>query len=628
VRIETVRIQNFRCFRDISLEFENITTFIGPNGTGKSTVLRALDWFFNGTRTGDLSESDCCHGEIEKDIEVQVSFNDLTTADIEALGKYASLGATSFTAWKKRSTTGEEYVSANAKGFPAFDEFKEASSVPAKREIYIQLRESKPELGLPPPGTGPVMTAAIASWESENTDELVDVPEHLESNFFGFNSRGKMSGLFDFVFVTADLRAGEESQDNKNSIIGRILERAIDRTVVDEEIERIVEESQRAQQEVYREKFETQLSEINDSLNAVVKSYAPGRSIRVSPSPIDLKAPRTTFNVSILDGVTETEVERQGHGFQRTLLISSLQLLAQSGSAETEGVICLAIEEPELFQHPIQALAFAKVLRALADDPGQRIQVTYATHSPYFVESGSFSQIRRLTRNPIDTANISGHSSNLETVERLLATTGQPSERTIRQLDTTIASRLPVALFANRVLLVEGTTEVAVIQGIADRQSIGYLETLGISIVDVAGKTNMPLAHAILASLGIPTYAMFDGDADFEQRALSRGKSPAKIAEERSSQVATNHALMNYFGLVPVDFPPETITESVTILEDTLETLLAREWPEWITSCSRVEDETGTKFEKNKSAYRTATAEAEGVPSRLLEEVIKRSIGL
>ncbi|MBN0780670.1 AAA family ATPase, partial [Pseudomonas aeruginosa] len=88
----------------------------------------------------------------------------------------------------------------------------------------------------------------------------------------------------------------------------------------------------------------------------------------------------------------------QGHGFQRTLLISALQLLAQSGAASAEGVICLAIEEPELFQHPIQAQTFAKVLRSLAEDAGKRIQVTYATHSPYFLEARHFHQVRRLTR--------------------------------------------------------------------------------------------------------------------------------------------------------------------------------------------------------------------------------------
>jgi hypothetical protein len=76
----------------------------------------------------------------------------------------------------------------------------------------------------------------MTTWEAAHTDQLVDAPEALQTNFFGFNSGGKMSGLFDFVLVTADLRASEESTDGKSSIIGRILERSVDRAAADLEI--------------------------------------------------------------------------------------------------------------------------------------------------------------------------------------------------------------------------------------------------------------------------------------------------------------------------------------------------------------------------------------------------------
>ncbi len=71
-------------------------------------------------------------------------------------------------------------------------------------------------------------------------------------------------------------------------------------------------------------------------LNSVVSTYSPGRLLKVTPAEVELKAPRTTFNVSILDGTLETPVERQGHGFQRTLLISSLQMLAEHGGRVRE----------------------------------------------------------------------------------------------------------------------------------------------------------------------------------------------------------------------------------------------------------------------------------------------------
>lgn len=204
MKIQSVRIKNFRTLKDVTIPFDSVTTFIGPNGSGKSTVLRALEWYFNG-KPGSLVEKDCSFGAIAENIEVQVTFTDLTDKDRDALGKYAPDGATTFTAWKRRSPDGSEVLSANAKSFPDFNAIKATGSAASKKELYANLRSSRPDLSLPAASTGTAVEQAMTAWESSNTDRLVDAPEALQTNFFGFNSGGKMSGLFDFVLVTADL---------------------------------------------------------------------------------------------------------------------------------------------------------------------------------------------------------------------------------------------------------------------------------------------------------------------------------------------------------------------------------------------------------------------------------------
>lgn len=622
MKIQSVRIKNFRTLKDVTIPFDSVTTLIGPNGAGKSTVLRALDWYFNG-KPGSLTEKDCSFGATDEDIEVQVTFSDLTEKDREALGKYAPEGVTTFTAWKRRAPDDSDVLSANAKGFPDFNAIKAAGGATAKKELYASLRSSRPELNLPAANTGQAVEQAITTWESSNTDQLVDAPEALHTNFFGFNSGGKMSGLFDYVLVTADLRASEESIDGKSSIIGRILERSIDRAAADEDIAKIVEEARAKQQQVYEDKFKEQLDVITTQLNKVVTAYAPGRTVTVSPVEVELKAPRTTFDVTVLDGTTETAVDRQGHGFQRTLLISALQLLAQSGAASAEGVICLAIEEPELFQHPIQAQAFAKVLRSLTEDADKRIQVTYATHSPYFLEARHFDQVRRLTRSSDETPVVSVHYATVADVKAKLHGIVD-ADVVDRRLDHNVADQLSIALFANRALLVEGPTESSVFYGIGDRSAPGSLEAAGVSIVFVGAKTSIPLAHAILTSIGVPVYALFDADGGFEARAKAKNKKQEDMDKERNNHATENRKLMRYFELPEEDFPSAVVTDNAAIFVDHLETFLSTNWPEWVTTCDDVEAAAGISLAKNQLAYRTATLKAEGeVPVMLLQILAK-----
>lgn len=628
MKIHSVQITNFRTLKDVTIPFDSVTTFIGPNGVGKSTVLRALDWFFNG-KPGSLTEDDCFSGatdESGRDIEVRVTFSDLTDRDREALGKYAPDGVTTFTAWKRRSSSGIESLSANSKSYPPFNDIRSQSSATDRRRAYNELRQQNPTLALPACSSDAAVTQALTAWEAENTSLLIEAPESLQTNFFGFNGGGKMSGLFDFVLVTADLRAGEESIDGKASIIGRILERSIDRSVADEEIATIVEEARVKQQRVYEEKFSAQLGDMNRRLNEVVSAYSTGRSIEIFPAEVQLKAPRTMFDVFVRDGMTETPVERQGHGFQRTLLISALQLLAESGSAASEGVICLAIEEPELFQHPIQAKAFAKVLRSLAEDASKRIQVTYATHSPYFIEARHFSQVRRLSRKVEACPLVEVHRATVDAVKARLHNIID-SCKVDRQLDSLVATRLAEALFANRVFLVEGSTDAAVSYGIGDRRSIGCLEAAGIAIVEVGGKTLIPLAHAIVTTVGIPAYALFDGDGGFEARAAASGKCQTKIDDERRSHATSNRMVLKYFGLAEEDFPSTTVTDAAAILDDHLEDFLFRKWSEWQSACDTVSTDAGVNFGKNELAYRIATLKAVGEVPAELNQILAKAEG-
>jgi len=623
MKIARVRIENFRSLKDVSIDFDSVTSFVGPNGVGKSSVLRALDWFFSPVgKSAVLDDDDVTNGCVGEKIRVEVQFDNLSTEDRTELGAYVQSNSDNFIAWKTRTPEGREYLSANAKSYSMFDSIRESGiSAAEKKTRYKALRDDQHSLSLPVANSGPLIDAALRDYETANPSLLTDASDELQTNFFGFNSAGKMSGLFDYVLITADLRAAEESSDIKTSIIGRILERTIDRSVADEEISKIVEASRLSQQKIYNKHFKDPLAGVASRLNAVVSSYSPGRTVKVSPTEVELKAAKTTFGVSIQDGLIETSLDRQGHGFQRTVLISALQMLASEGAASEKGVIFLAIEEPELFQHPVQAQAFSKVLRELADDTGKNIQVAYATHSPHFVDGSHFHEVRRLVRQTSGDRMVSVHSCTHADIEARIGDVEQTAQIK-RQLEGVISSKLPSAIFANAALLVEGTTEQAILEGIADQRVVGKFETSGIVVVPVGGKANIALPHAILTCLGIPTFSVFDADSGLESRSTANGKSPKAIATEVANNHKMNRRNLKHLGLIEEDMPAAHVGVDVAIFEDHLERLLNDEWATWQQKCIDHETATGEVIAKNSGIYRSiARGMSNSAPAQLNEIV-------
>jgi len=47
MRIQRIRVQNFRCLKDVDLSCDALTVLIGRNGTGKSALLQALEVFYD-----------------------------------------------------------------------------------------------------------------------------------------------------------------------------------------------------------------------------------------------------------------------------------------------------------------------------------------------------------------------------------------------------------------------------------------------------------------------------------------------------------------------------------------------------------------------------------------------------
>ena len=82
MKLSSLRLENFRCFQDRAILFDDYTCLVGPGGAGKSSILTALRIFFRDT-TGSptdlltLHQEDFYEKDTSKDIILTVTFTDL-----------------------------------------------------------------------------------------------------------------------------------------------------------------------------------------------------------------------------------------------------------------------------------------------------------------------------------------------------------------------------------------------------------------------------------------------------------------------------------------------------------------------------------------------------------------------
>jgi predicted ATPase len=154
----------------------------------------------------------------------------------------------------------------------------------------------------------------------------------------------------------------------------------------------------------------------------------------------------------------------------------------------------LIIEEPELLLTPQTQRYLYRLLRTFAEEN----QVIYSTRSPALLDAIHHEEILRLDLAEAGLRVRQAPAALLTDEERLRLAAEFDHERS-------------EMFFARAVVLVEGQTERLSLPPIF--RSLGHdADALGISIVEVGGKGNLPLAARLLAELAVPHLVVFDAD--------------------------------------------------------------------------------------------------------------------
>lgn len=621
MKIKSIRIENFRSFKDETIHFNKYTCFVGPNGAGKSSVLAALNVFFkdqsSAFNTTNLEDEDYFCMDTTKPVRITVTFDELSQVAIEELSNYVRQNELVVTAEASFDTTigyGTIKHSGQRLGFEEFRIFFEREKAKALvadlLTIYTGLRQQFSDL--PNVRKKDDMIEALQAYESAHPEHCVPIPS--EDNFYGINGTGKLSKFVTWVYVPAVKDASEEIEEAKDTALGKLLERTVRNQIkFEDDIKTLREETFAKYQEIL-DKNQAGLTDISSSLQKRLGDWAHpnvqlGMNWRSDPKKsVDIRQP--VAGIKTGEGDFVGSLSRMGHGLQRSYLLALLQELANAEAPDAPTLI-LGCEEPELYQHPPQARHLADVFNELAKSNNQ---ILVTTHSPLFVSGDGFENTR-LARKVSSSAGTTIRGVSFQSLcNRIRVATGEDPTKRISGLVAKIHQALQPSIaemfFARVPILVEGLEDVAYIT--TELHLSGqWLEfrRLGCHLVPVGGKSYLIQPLAIAAELGFPVYVVFDSDKNTNR----------KNEHERDNKAIHKLLDVNYDPFPEADIYAQNHTIWVTNLSEVVKNDFGEHY-ERIVNAVRVNYDNEGSLNKNEIfiADWVTTAYNEGLRSSSL----------
>ena len=489
MKLRKVAIKNFRGYSEqIEFSVNDITALIGKNDIGKSTILDALDTFFNASKL-DISDRNIHCGD--EAVEITCSFSDFPeqiiideTVPTTLASEYLLNEDALLEVCKSYSPIGKETVYIVAR-HPSNEPFNNLLSK-KNNELKTLIRDA----GLTQQVNLTINSAMRTALWNHLGDNLVLSKQYLcVDKEDAKNIWLKLQPeLPQYHVFRADRPSTDEdalAQDPMQiAMKAAIQEKQAELTRIADEIKQRV--SLVADQTIDK------LKDFDETLASTLKP-------QFKKEPSWEKA----FSFS-LSGDENIPINKRGSGVRRLILFSFFRAKCESNIHENSNVI-YAVEEPETSQHPDFQQTIINTFMEMVEDSNR--QIIFTTHVPGLAKLIPTDSLRYITISD-------GHPTIEESQENILQTIAN-SLGVLPDIATTISEHGNVRL----IVCVEGVHDVEFLDNVTEMLHHSYPEIDKLSaipdivILPLGGSALQDWVNCnYLKNLNIPEYHIYDSD--------------------------------------------------------------------------------------------------------------------
>ena len=526
MKLKTLKLRSFRGYHNIEVDFDkDFNVIIGENDVGKSTILEALEIFFNNDLIkleredlnvkGDKDElSIGVVFEIDKDKQYCIDSTNMTNLGEEYLlnekGDLEIHKVWNCSGKKITASCLTIFLKANY-----LSEYKDNPLISLKiSELRAELKMLESEINeyeSVKKDTSSSIRRAIYS-ASENKDtELISIPMNSKDGKKLYESISREFPMF-FLFQSdrGNMDSDKEIQDPLKVITKEVIKE------VEDELDKV------------KEKIQDRAIEIGEKTLEKLSEMSPDIAKVLRPN-IKHKAWDSLFSFTF-ESDEGIPMNKRGSGVRRLIILNYFRAEAERKNTEKKQII-YAIEEPETAQHPNHQIMLMKALLELGEQDNRQVIIT--THTPEIAKMVSSKNLILIKREEDKPTIIEGENK----LENIAHTLGL----------------LPY--YAKLAICVEGEFDILFLKGINaaidELKNIIDLEKENITFIPMIGSnlTNW-ITRDYLGGSNIIEYHIYDKDNDGKyEKYIKKIKerddgSMADLTERREMENYIHHSLI------------------------------------------------------------------------------------